>query len=349
LPWLREAHDRGASDVIVSAQAGVWFRVEGRLLRHGRWNLAPDDLLAALGGCLTEHHRQQLEQTGSADLAFEAEGLPRHRVHVFRQAEGLSAAFRLIRATIPTLEELRLPPSLVELTHLSSGLVLIAGAAGSGKSTTLGALLGHINQTLTRHVITLEDPIEHRHDSANSLFHQREVGRDVPSFAPGLRAALREAPDIIVVGELRDRETAAATLTAAETGHLVLATVHAPSAAVAIDRVLDLFSGDKGRQSRLQLALTLRAVVMQVLLTSRTSELVPAVELLRVNDSVAAHIRDDKTHQIPSDIQTGRAHGMMPLEASLVRLVRQGLVTSDDALAVCNHRDMFRQLLDAPP
>jgi twitching motility protein PilT len=227
-----------------------------------------------------------------------------------------------------------------------NGLVLVTGMAGSGKSTTLASIVDHVNRSRARHVITLEDPIEYAHPSRLALVHQREIGRDVTDFASGLRAALRESPDIILLGEMRDRETIAAALTAAETGHLVLSTLHASNAMVAIDRVIDIFPADHQRQIRLQLSIVLREVLTQYLLPNVAGDArVPAYERMIKNDAIASHIRDDKTHQIPSAIQTGRAEGMVPLELSLARLVRAGHLTRTAAQAMAREPGYLAELL----
>jgi len=272
----------------------------------------------------------ELERTGSTDVALDlGDGAPRFRVNLFRQRAGLAAALRPIRREPPTLDELNLPADLHDLARYPSGLVVFTGRAGSGKSTTLAALIAELDRTRSKHIITLEDPIEYEYRSRRCLIHQREVGAQLDSFAAGLRAALRESPDIILVGEMRDRETIAAALTAAETGHLVLSTMHTASAAGAIDRIIDVFPEHQQQQVRLQLALALRAVVTQVLVPGITPPArFPAYEKMIVTSAVAAQIRDGKVHQIPTLIQTGRDAGMVPLDRTLAALVRTGKVTA---------------------
>jgi len=338
---LELADERGASDIVLSSGVDAWLRVDGRMQSVGNTAMSEAALLAALNvdpAILGEH--------GSADFAL-VHGR-RYRVNVFRQLRGIGAALRPIRTEVPTLATLHLPRALHELVGYANGLVLVAGMAGSGKSTTLAALVEHLNSTQTRHVITLEDPIEYQYQSRRCLIHQREIGTHVADFATGLRAALRETPDLILVGELRDRETIAAAVTAAETGHLVIGTIHASSAMVAVDRMLDVFPSEQQSQVRYQLSMTLRATLTQHLLDSpmppgRT----PAIELMKVNHAVASHIRDSKTYQIPSAIQTGRAAGMMSLELSLAQLVQEGIVERSVAEAVAVEPDYFRQLLSS--
>jgi twitching motility protein PilT len=338
---LCEVERRGASDLVLSSGSNAWLRVDGAMREIPGTCFSDELLLRALNV-----DRADLGASGSLDFALQ--GRRRYRVNVFRQSRGIAAALRPIRDDPPTLADLRLPHTLHELVELRNGLVLVTGTAGSGKSTTLAALIEHLNHTRARHIITLEDPIEYEYRPVRCLIHQREIGEQVPDFATGLRSALRESPDIILVGELRDRETIAAAITAAETGHLVLGTLHASSAMVAIDRLIDVFPSDQQRQIRYQLATTLRATLTQILLPStRAPGRAPAIELMRANDAIAANIRDNKTHHIPSAIQTGRASGMIPLEQSLARMVRNGLVERADAQAAAKEPAFFRELLMA--
>jgi twitching motility protein PilT len=263
------------------------------------------------------------------------------RGHGFQHERGAGVALRLIRRDVPTLDRLGLPADLADLVKLRSGLVLVAGPTGSGKSTTLVALVAQLERTRAAHVVTLEDPIEYLHETERCLVHQREVGHHVASFADGLRAALREAPDVIVVGELRDRETIAVALSAAETGHLVLGTVHAPGAGVAVDRLIDAFPEHQQRQARTQLAAVLRTVVTQHLLPARRGGRVVALERVPVTPAVASLIRKNELHMLGTHIQTGREAGMIPLEKSLARLVRSQQVDAAVARAVAADLDFF--------
>src|SRR5262249_24660555 len=250
-------------------------------------------------------------------------------------AAGLAAAFRPVRRDPPALADLGLPEGLERLVGFPNGLVLVTGPTGSGKSTTLVALLEHVNRSAARHAITLEDPIEYEFRPARALVHQREVGVHVDSFEAGLRAALRESPDIILVGEMRDRATIGAALTAAETGHLVLSTLHAAGAAMAVERIVDVFPEHQQRNVRAQLAPTLRAVLTQHLVAATTPELrLPVVELLVAPPATAALIRDGKSHQLASAIQTGRDDGMIPLERSLADRVDAREIAFDTAVAL---------------
>ena len=355
---LRRLDHAGASDLILSTGQRPRWRVAGELAPLDAdldEDAAADAwLAAACAAVLDDPRRRQLDATGSADGALEVpdlgdgDGPRRLRVNVFRQRAGLAVALRPVRRDAPTLASLHLPPELAELTRFSSGLVLVTGRAGSGKSTTLVALIEHLNRTRGGHVITLEDPIEHVYVPHRCMIHQREVGAHVDSFASGLRAALRESPDVILVGEMRDRETIAAALTAAETGHLVLSTMHCAGAAVAIHRIVDVFPEAQQPQIRAQLASTLRAVLTQVLVPAVTPPLrYPAHELMTVTSAVAAHIRDGKVHQLPTAIQTGRDDGMVPLERTLAQLVRTGRVTRAAARDAAADPAALDALLDA--
>ncbi len=346
LELCEQVANEGASDLFLSAGADARMRVDGRLTELPASAMTEEEILNAFAGSLDESARATLEASGSVDFAFEPRPGERYRVNVYRQCEGIAAALRPIRRDIPSLEELNLPASLQSITEHPNGLVLVTGMAGSGKSTTLVALVEQVNRTRAKHIITLEDPIEYAYQSRRSLIHQREVGAHVVDFATGLRAALRESPDMILLGEMRDRETIQAALTAAETGHLVLATLHASNAMVAIDRIIDIFPDGQQRQIRMQLSIVLRETLTQYLLPSgRGTGRVPAYERMIKTDAVAACIRDDKTHQLPSAIQTGRAEGMVPLELSLARLVRAGHLSLQTALQVAVEPAYFEELL----
>jgi len=345
------ALDRGASDIILSEGRSPRLRFAGQLESEDGPVTTAQDIETFLAAHMTSETRARFDETGSADLACTldtAEEPRRFRANLFRHQSGLCLTLRPIRDRIPTLEELGLPRSLAALGTLLDGLVLLNGPAGSGKSTTLAALVGEINRTRATHVITLEDPIEYLHSPQRSLIHQREVGSHVESFSSGLRAALRESPDVILVGEMRDLETISLALTAAETGHLVLSTLHSGTGAMAIDRIIDVFPDAQQAQVRIQLASVLRAVVTQRLLPAKEpGKRVPAVEVLRASYAIAAQIRESKTHQLVTQIQLAQDEGMIPLERSLVDLVRTGRITRETALAAARSpEDLQRWLKD---
>ena len=343
------ALDRGASDIILSEGRSPRLRFAGQLESEDGPVTTAQDIETFLAAHMTSETRARFDETGSADLACTldtAEEPRRFRANLFRHQSGLCLTLRPIRDRIPTLEELGLPRSLAALGTLLDGLVLLNGPAGSGKSTTLAALVSEINRTRATHVITLEDPIEYLHTPQRSLIHQREVGAHVESFSSGLRAALRESPDVILVGEMRDLETISLALTAAETGHLVLSTLHSGTGAMAIDRIIDVFPDAQQAQVRIQLASVLRAVVTQRLLPAQEpGERVPAVEVLRASYAIAAQIRERKTHQLATQIQLGQDEGMIPLERSLVELVRTGRITRETALAAARSPEELQRWL----
>jgi twitching motility protein PilT len=301
---IARAVDGTVSDVMVSAGQPLWIRTANGLTASGE-TIDQQEILGFVESLLDPPRRRGLDTSGSVDLAWEApapdgERPQRLRVNVFRQARGLALALRPVNRLAATLAELNLPESVGALGDLPGGMVLVVGTTGSGKSTTLAAIVELVNRTRARHVITLEDPIEFVYQPQRCLIHQREVGAHMESFATGLRAALRECPDIILVGEMRDRETVALALTAAETGHLVLSTLHSGSAPMAIDRIVDIFPEHQQAQIRLQVAGSLRAVVTQRLLEGvLPGTRYPAIEILMVNYAVGALIREGKTHQLP--------------------------------------------------
>jgi twitching motility protein PilT len=340
---VAQAIEREAMDVFLSTAADARMRVQ-RDLEVIPGTLCTEEAIVSFLE-LDERQLAVLWDAGSVDLAIDL-GVGRVRANVFQHQRGLGAVIRPIARRIRTLAELDLPGDFRALAEYHDGLVLMVGPAGSGKSSTLAALIDHLNQTRARHVVTIEDPIEFEYEHGRCLIHQRELGRHVESFASGLRAALREGPDVILVGEMRDPETIAAALTAAETGHLVLSTLHSGSAAMAIDRIVDAFPPHQQAQVRLQLAGALRAIVTQLLVPSvRPGELVPAIERAIVTHAVAHAIREGRGHQIVSQIQTGREGGMITLEHSLAERVRRGDISRETAIAAARSRELLSELL----
>jgi twitching motility protein PilT len=330
------AHERRGSDVFLSSGQRPRIRLDGRL---EQLELSIDDV--ELAACV--HALAGAGVGANVDLSLELDGV-RVRVNAFDHMNGCAIAARLINDRVPSLAELGLPPELASIVELRDGLVLVCGPTGSGKSTTLASLIDLLDQRRAVHVITLEDPIEYRFAARRSMIHQRELGTHIPSFAAGLRAALREAPDVILVGELRDRETIAAALTAAETGHLVLATLHAPSVIGAIDRMIDAFPENQQRQVKTQLAGSLRVVVTQFLIPKRDNGRVPALEIVPVNAAVANLIRKGDLHMLPSAIQSGRDAGMVPLERSLAKLLDAGTVAPQAVKRIAADHDLLSAL-----
>lgn len=317
-----------ASDLHLAAGAVPMIRVDGQLQPLSGAILSDAEmgaLLDTLDERLPHFYRTEHEQ----DLAFSLPGLARFRVNVFRQQRGRAAVFRVIPKQMPALDELAVPESIVTRSCARHGLILVSGVTGSGKSTTLAALLDHINRHYARHLLTIEDPIEFIHSNKKSLCNQREIGRDSACFASALRAALREDPDVIMVGELRDLETIRLALTAAETGHLVLATLHAASAAQVVDRIIDVFPAQEKALVRTLLANSLSAVLCQQLLPALRGGRIAAYEAMIATPAIRNLIRENKTAQIPSILQTGRECGMQTMEQAVTALQNQGRLTED--------------------
>ena len=316
----------GASDVHLSAGVVPMLRVDGEMQRSGLPVLAPDQVRALVHSVMTQAQRSEFETGREADFSCEVAGLGRFRVNAFEQQRGAGAVFRSIAQAIPSLESLGLGEVFRRICHLSHGLVLVTGATGSGKSTTLAAMIDHLNSTRQQHILSIEDPIEFIHEPRQSLINQREVHRDTHSFAAALRSALREDPDVIMLGEMRDLETIRLALTAAETGHLVLATLHTSSATRTIDRVVDVFPAEEKAMVRTMLSESLQAVISQTLVKKVGGGRVAAHEIMLATPAIRNLIRENKVAQMVSVIQTGAAVGMQTLEMSLKRLRGAGVI-----------------------
>jgi twitching motility protein PilT len=342
---LAEMTTRGASDMLVVAGMPPVYRINGRLQPSERDPFTPEEVRVLLGAFISGKARERIEAEGALDLSLRATGM-RFRINVHRQRGTFAASVRALPTTVPTLVQLELPQSLGELMKATRGLVLVCGPTGAGKTTTLAALIGEINRTAARHIITIEDPIEYEHRNASSIIEQVEVGRDTPTFATALRAALRQDPDVILVGEMRDLETVSTALTAAETGHLILATLHTADAAQAIHRIVDVFPPQQQMQIRHQLALSLNAIVCQHLVpkSDGTGRAV-AVEVLLANHAVRNHIRNEKLQNLITEITLGKRQGMISLEDSLATLVRRGAITPEDARIRAPRPDELESLL----
>jgi twitching motility protein PilT len=347
------AHD--ASDLHITVGSPPVLRLRGHLHRVDQLpRLSADETRQLLYRILSTEQQKQLELNRQIDLSYSIPGIARFRVNIFSQRESLAGAFRLIPDKLKTLEELGVPRSLYQLCDRPRGLVLVTGPTGSGKSTTLAALIDEINRKRADHIITIEDPIEFLHKHKNCIVNQRELGPDALSFAEGLRGALRQDPDVILLGEMRDLETISTALTAAETGHLVFATLHTQDAASTVDRLIDVFPAAQQGQIRAQIAGTLQGVVTQTLLPTADGQgRVPAVEILFPEDAVRNLIRQHKIEQIYSVMQTGTARGMITLEQSLADLVLRGVVTEEIALSRSSRPEQLLSLIkrnttDAP-
>jgi twitching motility protein PilT len=336
---------RNGSDLHLAVGSPPIIRIDGELERIRYRSLSEGDFYNLVGPVTPPRIWSQYAETGDIDFAYQMGSEARFRVNLFRQERGSAAVFRLIPARVPTVEELELPQAVAELSEAARGLILVTGPTGSGKSTTLAAILDRVNHRLSRHVVTIEDPIEFVHANDRSIFTQREIGPDVSTFAEGVKAAIREDPDCLLVGEMRDLETMRMALTAAETGLLVFATLHTNSAAKAVDRIIDAFPASEQEQIRIVLAESLRAVVAQQLLKKVGPGRIPAFEILLGSSALSNAIREGKTAQINNQIATGRARGMISMDQSLLELVRAGHVTGDAALERAFDRESVRASL----
>jgi twitching motility protein PilT len=308
--------------------------------------LKPEEVELLLFPMLNKEQRRKLEQDWELDFSYGVQGLSRFRVNIYKDRGNYAAAFRVIASKVPSFKELGLSETVRKIAEKPRGLVLVTGPTGSGKSTTLAAMINYINETRSEHILTIEDPIEFIHPSKRSIIHQRELGQDTRSFANALKSALREDPDIILVGEMRDLDTIRLALTAAETGHLVFGTLHTSSASQTIDRIIDVFPEGQQQQIRIMLSNSLCAVFSQTLLPKITGKgRVMAQEIMVVNGAIANLIREGKTSQMYSAIQTGAAQGMQTLETALANLYKQNLISADDALAKSSRPEDLKRLI----
>ncbi len=343
---LRLVIEQGASDLHLSVEAPPAVRMNGRLVKLNLPALKPEDTESLARAVTSEANLQRVAEEGSVDFAFSFRGEDRFRGSVYRQKGNLSLALRTIPKKMLTLEQIGLPSTVEELLFMPRGLILVTGPTGSGKTTSLAAMLDVINSKSPGHLMTIEDPIEYFHAHKMGIVNQREVGVDVPGFAEGLRRALRQDPDVILVGEMRDLETMETAITAAETGHLVFSTLHTTGAARTVDRIIDAFPTTQQEQIRVQLAGNLKAVISQILLPRcDQSGRVAAFEIMINTPSIAALIRDNKTFRIPNDILTGSKYGMVSLETSLVQHYLSGRISKEQVLGKAQDQQAALQLI----
>ena len=348
--FFKLMNEQGASDLHLCSGQQPALRINGEMERIKYKTLEDDSLRKMLFEIAPEHKVKEFEETGDVDFGYEISGLARYRANFFMQKNGVGAVFREIPSTIASAEDLGLPPVVSKLASLPRGLVLVTGPTGSGKSTTLAAIIDVANRTRKDHIITIEDPIEFVHRSQGCIVNHREVGVHTRSFGTALRGALREDPDIILVGEMRDLETISLAIEAAATGHLVFATLHTTSAHKTVDRVIEVFPATEQAQIRSTLADGLRAVVAQTLFKRMDRKgRVAALEILIANPAVRNLIREGKTHQIPSMVQTGRKYGMQLLDDAIMELYNRKIISPDDAYMKANDKAKFRPLLKSPP
>lgn len=348
--FFKLLHEQGASDLHLASGQQPALRIYGEIERIKYDVLSSDKLRSLLYEITSQEKIKIFEETGDVDFGYEIPGLARYRANYFMQKNGISAVFREIPSEILTTEQLGLPSVISKLADLPRGLVLVTGPTGSGKSTTIAAVIDQANRTRKDHIITLEDPIEFVHRSQKSIVSHREIGLHTESFSSALRGALREDPDIILVGELRDLETTALAIEASSTGHLVFGTLHTSSAAKTVDRIIEMFPAAEQAQIRSTLADGLRAIVAQTLfkridIKGRCA----ALEILVATPAVRNLIRESKTHQVPSMIQTGKQYGMQLLDDAIMNLYQKGWIGADSAYSKANNKSLFRPFLKNPP
>lgn len=345
---LEIAVKENASDIFVVAGLPVTWRANGKIHHIDGEKLMPaqtesyvQEIYALAGG----RSMERLQKHGDDDFSFAVGGLSRFRVNAYKQRGSLSAVVRVISFDLPNPEDLDIPPRIIEFGKLSKGLVLVTGPAGSGKSTTLACVVNEINNTQEKHIITLEDPIEYLHRHNRSIVSQREINLDTESYVTALRASLRQSPDVILLGEMRDYETIEVAMTAAETGHLVISTLHTIGAANTIDRIIDVFPANQQRQIAVQLSMVLQAVVSQQLVPDTNGKLVPAFEIMTVNAAIRNMIRDNKVPQIDGILYSSSKPEMISMDSSLLRLYRDKRITAETALAYATNPDMLSKKL----
>jgi twitching motility protein PilT len=345
--WLEQLVTQKGSDLLLVSGAPAAIRTEGVLSTLGESALSGEQIEAAVLPALAAHAREEYQQYGIADSSYRVQGLGRFRINLHRERGRAAATVRALPSTIPTLDELHLPAGVGALAKLQRGLVIIGGATGSGKSTTLAALVNEINRETSRHIVTIEDPIEYEHQHNRSVVEQVEIGIDAPDFPTALRAAMRQAPDVIVVGEMRDPETARIALSAAETGHLVFTTLHTTDAASTVSRIADSFPQERQHSIRAEIAMALAAMLTQNLLPHRNGGRVPAAELLMVGYGARQHIRKNALQHLHQEITITRKQGSFTLEESLAQLVFQQALSREDAMTRALHPDDLDTMLKA--
>ncbi len=343
---LGEAIKIGASDIHMAVGRPPTFRLHGRLTTNSTDLLTPEDTEAFVKDISTARHLKNLEEKGGSDFSYMLDNKYMFRVSIFLQSKMMGAVLRLIPENKMTLDDIGLGENIVELLYKPRGLILLTGPTGSGKSTTLAAMVDIINTTRECNIITIEDPIEYRHEHKKSIIIQREVGEDVESFEEAIVKAMRQDPDVILVGEMRNLETISAAIRAAETGHLVFSTLHTTGAARTVDRIVDVFPASHRDEIRTQLAGNLVCVISQQLMRKKTGGRIAAHEIMITTPSIAAYIRENKTHQIISDLQTGAQYGMCTMDSSLFKLYLNEIITYQDMMNSCYDRKLLSKLLN---
>lgn len=345
---LRMAVDRKASDIFITVGVPPTFKIDGVLVSLDHPALTPEDTEKFVTALFKKNeHYEEFMLKGDKDFSISQKGVGRFRVSVYNQRGSMAAVLRVLSFEQDYYKDFRIPQSILDIYKNTKGLVIVTGPTGSGKSTTLSAIISLINQNRSCHIITLEDPIEYLHRHNKSIVEQREIGIDSGSYAQALRASLRQAPDVILIGEMRDYETISIALTAAETGHLVLSTLHTVGASKTIDRIVDVFPPAQQQQVRVQLSTVLQSIVSQQLIPSREFGRVPAFEIMLPTPAIRNMIRDGKVPQIEAAIQTGRSEGMISMDVCLAELYKQGEITKSDALLYCVNQDMLLRYIES--
>ena len=345
---LQNAVKNHASDIFIVAGLPISYRARGTILRQNDEKLMPSDTQKYLEDIyeLAEHRDISILNTqGDDDFSFSIKGLCRFRASAYKQRGSLSVVIRVITFDLPNPDEIGIPKQIIDFANLSKGLVLVTGPAGSGKSTTLACMVDQINKTKNKHIITLEDPIEYLHRHNQSIVSQREIHVDTEDYVTALRASLRQSPDVILLGEMRDYETIEVAVTAAETGHLIFSTLHTIGAANTIDRIIDVFPANQQRQIALQLSLTLQAVISQQLVPTVDGELVPVFELMTVTPAIRNMIRDNKIPQIDGIVYSANSEGMISMDAGLLKLYKEGRITKETAISYASNPEMLKKKL----
>ena len=345
---LTQAVEQNAADIFLVPGMPFSYKIGGRIICQGEEKIMPDQLDQMITRIYEIAKNRSMERVlshGDDDFSFAIPGVSRFRANVFRQRGSLAAVIRVVRFELPDPGQLKLPDVIMGISKLTRGMVLVTGSAGSGKSTTLACIIDEINKTRNAHVITLEDPIEYLHRHKKSVVTQREVATDTDSYVSGLRASLRQAPDVILLGEMRDHETISIAMTAAETGHLILSTLHTLGAANTIDRVIDAFPPAQQQQIRTQLSMVLNAVISQQLVPTVDGGVQPVFEIMFLNNAIRNMIRESKIHQIDGIIATSQEEGMISMDNSLIRLFRQGVISRETAVTYSSNGELMERKL----
>lgn len=347
MDYLKQAVEAGASDLFFVAGGSVCYKLDKRILPMDDQRLMPQDSSRLIEQIYAHANRpmEHYVQRGDDDFSFSVPGLARFRVNAYRQRGSLAAVVRVVAFDIPDWQAMGIPEEVMKLADVQHGMILVTGTAGSGKSTTQACIIDRINKTREAHVITLEDPIEYLHRNQKCIVSQREIAIDTEDYLSALRACLRQAPDVIQLGEMRDHETIRTAMTAAETGHLLMATLHTKGAVNTIDRIVDTFPGEQQSQVRVQLSMVLHTVVSQQLLPDVNGGLVPAFEIMHMNNAIRSLIRDSKTHQIDSAIAAAGGEGMISMDQSILNLYKSGRITKDTALLHTENPEQLRRRL----